>query len=379
MRKLKNLLDPKYTKICMYAGVTAALTAVALLLLWLSGGVWRRLWSLFVAVLRPIVIGGIFCYLLTPPVNGFERAFTKKKAHAWARPLSVLLTLLLTAAGIILILLLVLVAMYRSVSAINLDAVSALLSSAQGDILSFLESLADRVAEIGLPVERIGNLLAAIVNGIKNAATGLLFGVIFAVYFLLDGTQIGGYWKRALRLLAGEKAENRLALLREDADRVFSGYIRGQFVDALIVGVLSSVAFLIAGVPDAIVVGVLTGFGNLIPYVGPTVGYLTLAVVCIPSAAWGKLLAGAICLAVIMSIDSNLINPRLLSSKIKIHPLLVVAALIGGGVIGGFVGMIVAVPTAALLKVQFDRYLEYRERTAAQADDLPDSDSDATE
>ncbi len=379
MRKLKNLLDPKYTKICMYAGVTAALTAVALLLLWLSGGVWRRLWSLFVAVLRPIVIGGIFCYLLTPPVNGFERAFTKKKAHAWARPLSVLLTLLLTAAGIILILLLVLVAMYRSVSAINLDAVSALLSSAQGDILSFLESLADRVAEIGLPVERIGNLLAAIVNGIKNAATGLLFGVIFAVYFLLDGTQIGGYWKRALRLLAGEKAENRLALLREDADRVFSGYIRGQFVDALIVGVLSSVALLIAGVPNAIVVGALTGLGNLIPYVGPTVGYLTLAVVCIPSAAWGKLLAGAICLAVIMSIDSNLINPRLLSSKIKIHPLLVVAALIGGGVIGGFVGMIVAVPTAALLKVQFDRYLEYRERTAAQADDLPDSDSDATE
>ncbi|MBR4205031.1 MAG: AI-2E family transporter [Clostridia bacterium] len=379
MRKLKNLLDPKYTKICMYAGVTAALTAVAMLLLWLSGGVWRRLWSLFVAVLRPIVIGGIFCYLLTPPVNGFERAFTKKKAHAWARPLSVLLTLLLTAAGIILILLLVLIAMYRSVSAINLDAVSALLSSAQGDILSFLESLADRVAEIGLPVERIGNLLAAIVNGIKNAATGLLFGVIFAVYFLLDGTQIGGYWKRALRLLAGEKAENRLALLREDADRVFSGYIRGQFVDALIVGVLSSVAFLIAGVPDAIVVGVLTGLGNLIPYVGPTVGYLTLAVVCIPSAAWEKLLTGAICLAVIMSIDSNLINPRLLSSKIKIHPLLVVAALIGGGVIGGFVGMIVAVPTAALLKVQFDRYLEYRERTAAQADDLPDSDSDATE
>ena len=379
MRKLKNLLDPKYTKICMYAGVTAALTAVALLLLWLSGGVWRRLWSLFVAVLRPIVIGGIFCYLLTPPVNGFERAFTKKKAHAWARPLSVLLTLLLTTAGIILILLLVLVAMYRSVSAINLDAVSALLSSAQGDILSFLESLADRVAEIGLPVERIGNLLAAIVNGIKNAATGLLFGVIFAVYFLLDGTQIGGYWKRALRLLAGEKAENRLALLREDADRVFSGYIRGQFVDALIVGVLSSVALLIAGVPNAIVVGALTGLGNLIPYVGPTVGYLTLAVVCIPSAAWGKLLAGAICLAVIMSIDSNLINPRLLSSKIKIHPLLVVAALIGGGVIGGFVGMIVAVPTAALLKVQFDRYLEYRERTAAQADDLPDSDSDATE
>jgi len=145
---------------------------------------------------------------------------------------------------------------------------------------------------------------------------------------------------------------------------VFSGYIRGQFVDAAIVGVLSSVALLIAGVPSAIVVGVLAGLGNLIPYVGPVLGFLTLVLVCIPAAAWGKLLAGAVILIVIMLVDSNLINPRLLGSNIRIHPLLVVAALIGGGALGGLVGMIVAVPVAALLKEQLDRHLDRRERAA---------------
>ena len=64
---------------------------------------------------------------------------------------------------------------------------------------------------------------------------------------------------------------------------------------------------------------------------------------------------------VIMIIDGNVINPRLLSSNIKVHPLLVVAALIGGSALGGFVGMLVAVPVAALIKLEFDKFLMARE------------------
>ena len=71
-----------------------------------------------------------------------------------------------------------------------------------------------------------------------------------------------------------------------------------------------------------------------------------------------------------MLVDGNLINPRLLSNNIKIHPLLVVAALIGGGALGGIVGMIVAVPVAALLKVQLDHYLDKKER---EVQNLPES------
>lgn len=365
MKKLKEYFDHKTTRICAQAGVTVIVTCVILFLLYQTGGFWSKAWSLVLAVLQPIVIGGILCYLMSPLVNRLEILFcgrkTDTKEKRWARPLSVLMTFLIVLAVVVLLLLLIVITVYRSVASVNLDAMMSFLSSTQNDLNAFLESAAERLSELGLSSEWFGSAAIAAVNGIKNAATSLLFGVIFSIYFLLDGKRIGSYWRRALRLLAGEKASKKLNTFTADADRVFSGYIRGQFVDALIVGELSSVALLIAGVPNGIIVGVLAGLGNLIPYVGPVIGFLTLVLVCIPTAAWGKLLAGAIILVVIMLVDSNLINPRLLSNNIKIHPLLVIAALIGGGALGGLAGMIVAVPLAALIKVQLDRYFDQKE------------------
>lgn len=143
----------------------------------------------------------------------------------------------------------------------------------------------------------------------------------------------------------------------KDADNAFSGYIRGQMVDTAIVGVMASIALSIAGVPYAVIIGICIGFGNLIPYFGPVVGYAAVVVVCLPSGNIAKMVIGLVIIAVIMFVDGNIINPRLLSENVDVHPLLVVAALLGGGVLGGIAGMLIAVPTAALLKLQFDRYL----------------------
>jgi predicted PurR-regulated permease PerM len=90
-------------------------------------------------------------------------------------------------------------------------------------------------------------------------------------------------------------------------------------------------------------------------------GYVGLITVCLLEGEVNKLIIGAICLVIIMFLDGNVLNPKLLSSSVKVHPLLVVAALIGGGALGGLLGMIVAVPCAALLKLQFDRYLQRKE------------------
>jgi predicted PurR-regulated permease PerM len=192
--------------------------------------------------------------------------------------------------------------------------------------------------------------------------------VIFSIYFMLDGNRISKYWLRVVRIIIGHRSAEPFRIFLSDADRVFSGYIRGQFIDAAIIGVMTTIIMVLIGVPNGTVVGVLTGCGNLIPYVGPVVGYLTLALVCIPSGAWVKLLLGAVVLAVLLFVDGNIINPKLLSTNVMVHPLLVVAALIGGGAVGGLVGMLVAVPTAALIKVQFDRLLDHEEAAGLQHD-----------
>ena len=158
-------------------------------------------------------------------------------------------------------------------------------------------------------------------------------------------------------------SEETRAKLREfaaDADRVFSGYIRGQSIDALLVGVLVTIALLIIGVPYAVVIGLLTGFGNLIPYVGPVIGFASLVIICLSEGSLLHLALGAGVLLLVMAIDGNIINPKLLSDNVEIHPVLVIVALIAGGQIGGIVGMLVAVPVAALLKLQFEKLVAKR-------------------
>ena len=164
-----------------------------------------------------------------------------------------------------------------------------------------------------------------------------------------------------------EKTRAKLHQFAEDADRVFSGYIRGQAMDACLVGVLVSIALLIAGVPYAVVIGILTGIGNLVPYVGPVVGFGSLIIVCLAESSLSDLLIGAIILVAVMFIDGNVINPRMLSSNVEVHPVLVIVALLAGGRVGGVVGMLVAVPVAALLKLQFERYIDKRKAALDQS------------
>ena len=358
-KKIKESLDSRYLKVCTYAAGTVILTAVMLLLLYLTGGIWRRLWTLLLAVLHPIILGGILCYLMTPLVARMERMNPgRKSSRVTAVILSYLLVLLIIAA----LLSLILLTAYKSFSGVSLEGLIALFLSLEGQLAGFAEEALNKLSATGLPFDRMGSLFTGFLSGVKNFAVTFFFGIISSVYFLLDGQVIADYWINVFRALTGKTETNRLRIFLADADRVFSGYIRGQFVDAVVVGLLSSLALFIAGIPSAAVIGVLTGIGNLIPYVGPLVGYCTLVIVCLPTGAWMKLLIGAVVLALVMFVDSNLINPRLLSSNVKVHPFLVVVALIGGGSIGGFLGMIIAVPTAALLKIQLDRFVENRKK-----------------
>lgn len=361
LKKLLSKLDPKYVKVCLYAGVTIILVVLSIFLLNASSGFWRTLWTLFSAVLRPVVIGLIFSYLLTPVVEVLENKFHEFQMDKLARPLAVIASFILFLAVIAAFVGVVGFMIFQSFSSLRIGNIQSLINFAQRDLSALIEIIQRKLMDFGLSASTIRQIITTIANAVSNLTSGLLFGAIFSVYFLLDENSISKYWARAYHLIAGHKAEAQFKQLSHDADRVFSGYIRGQFIDATIVGVLTSMVLSIAGIPRGAMIGVLTGFGNLIPYVGPVVGYITLGLVCLSTGAYAKLAIGAVCLALILFVDGNIINPRLLSNNIKIHPLLVIIALIGGGAIGGFLGMIVAVPTAALLKVQLDRYLDKKE------------------
>lgn len=364
MNKLRDKLDPKYLKICTYAAVTVIATFVAIVLLSYSSGFWKTMWLMFTAMLKPVIIGGIICYLFMPIVQKIEKLLGKCP-DKWRRPTSVAILY----GCIALVLLVIILALFLLVKG-GLDDIGKIdFQQIKEFVMSMTEKFSDQISQIeqkiseaNLPFAQAGSLLTGFINGVASFFSGLLFGVIFSIYFMLDGDHILNYWRRALNLIAGEKAHSAIMQLAGDADKAFSGYIRGQFLDAGLVGIISTIALAIAGVPYAAVIGVMIGVGNLIPYVGPIIGYAAVIVVCLLMGQFDKLIIGLLIIIVIMFIDGNVINPRMLSNNVEVHPLLVVAALLGGGAIGGFVGMLVAVPTAALVKMQFDRFLESREK-----------------
>ena len=124
--------------------------------------------------------------------------------------------------------------------------------------------------------------------------------------------------------------------------------------------VLVSVSLSVLQVRYAVVIGVLTGFGNLIPYVGPFIAYGLTALVCLVYGDFTKLLPALIALFVIQTVDGNVINPRLLSQNIDVHPLVVIIALIIGGSLGGFLGIFLAAPVASLIKLELDKFMEHK-------------------
>lgn len=368
MNKLKEKIDPKYLKICVYASVTVIMTIVALAVLYFSGGFWKTLWSMFTAVLTPVVIGGIICYLFLPIVDRLERLLSKEE-KPWRRPAAVAIFYGGIALILIALIILLFILLKGGIDEIrNLDfaEIKDFIMSLYDQFSTEIKSIESLIKATDLPIGKAGDLLTGFINAIASFFSGLLFGVIFSIYFMLDGNNIGKYWRRASMLIAGEKFNSDLDRFTGDADRVFSGYIRGQFLDALLVGVVSSVLLTLGGVPYAVVIGILVGIGNLIPYVGPVVGYGAVAIICLIMGQFDKLVIGIVILAAIMFVDGNVINPRLLSDNVEVHPLLVIAALLAGGAIGGFAGMLVAVPVAALLKLQFDRYLEAKEQRIAK-------------
>ena len=360
-------LDQRYLKICAYASATVIITVVLLYLLSNTGGFWTTLWTLFTAILKPVIIGGIICYLFLPIVNKIE---SKLEPDNKTRNRRIAVAVFyggvaLVLGGLVLVLYLALRGGMEGLENLNIETIRAFIESLYAQFEDILNSLNADISQSDLPLDQASEFLTSVVNGVASFFSGLLFGIIFSIYFMLDETNIRKYWSRVIHLFVGERSRTAVRQFSKDADMVFSGYIRGQFTDALLVGVITCIVFVIAGIPYAPVIGVIVGVGNLIPYVGPIFGYISIAIICIVTGQYDKLVLGIILMAVIMFIDGNVINPKLLSHSVKVHPLLVVASLIAGGAIGGFLGMIVAVPTGALIKLYFDRLMERREKILA--------------
>ena len=358
--KLRESIDKRYTKIAVYAIITAVIIFVLCMILSISGGFFKKLFDVIGLVIRPIITGGIIAYLFEPLIQNIEKSVSVKSARLAA----VIITTLLMAAIFAGAVFLIAVMVQNQANKVTIDP---------ENIKSVVGSLGLQIDEITTKIQNwlsenssiLGDTfgkITGIFGSLSGVASNLFFSVIFGFYFLLDSKNIGAYWSRILNIFVKPESREKVQELIRDADRCFSGYIRGKLLDALIVFAMVSIAMFICGIPYSFIIGLMTALGNLIPFVGPIGGLIALLVICLSENLMSKFILAAVVLILLMQIDANVINPRLMSRSIAIHPLLVFTAMIAGGAVGGIVGMLVSAPIAAWLKIEFDKYVDQLEK-----------------
>ncbi|HHT89332.1 MAG TPA: AI-2E family transporter [Clostridiales bacterium] len=382
--KLKDKVNHGYIQISLYVIITAVIIYILSLLAKNAPAIFNNLmgkvnWLL--RVIRPVILGFIFAYLMDPIVNFFESKFRKlklfkkmKRPRTWAAVLSVFI-FFIAVGGLVSLLIFSVTDQLRLA---NFDDVIKLAEGYMRSLESFYNSILQNLEKLDIQSTQleqyVEDTLTTILNALKGFAesivntitnissylTTIIFGFIIGFYFIIDGKMFNKYLKKICYALFSDKANRKISVIIYDLDYAFSGYVRGQLADALVMMILISLALSIVGVKFALVIGIFAGLGNLIPYFGPVVAYISTAIVCIINGDFQKLVIAVIVLFVIQFVDGNFIGPRLLSKSIKIHPLIIIVSLIFGSAIGGFLGMLLAVPIGAYLKLNFVRFVDNR-------------------
>jgi len=196
----------------------------------------------------------------------------------------------------------------------------------------------------------IPTLTANIFGGVLN----LVLGPIIAFYILKDLEPI----RKTVSDMIPEKYRAEGMHIIRKIDCIVGGFLKGQLLVALSVAVLSGIALYLLGVDYAILLGFLIGLFNIIPYLGPIIGGIPAVIIALGTSWQLAIIVIAVLLAV-QQLDSIFISPRIMSHQVNLHPAVVIFALLVGGTLFNIIGMLIAIPIAAVGKAL---YLHFREK-----------------
>lgn len=333
-------------------------------------------------VLSPLILAFVIAYLLNPAILFYEKlmhkAFPRLK-YKRLRALSVIEAVLSFLILLTLVISLLVFSVTRELQVGDLSGLLLIATNFLDGLNKFYEASMQWLADMHLESPDLQSLFRDIsdtiygtLNKLISDLTGslgnisgnfaaFLFGVVMSIYMMLDGRRINDYLKRVADVIFKERTNESIRELLSDLHHAFFGYLRGQLLDVLFMIITVSIALQVTGCRFAIGIGLLAGLGNLIPYLGPFIGYGLTALVCLIYGDYSVLAVSLPVLLVIQLIDGNIVGPRLLGKSISVHPLLILLFLIAGGAVGGIAGMLLAVPVGGFITIRFRKWLDRNE------------------
>ena len=310
-------------------------------------------------VIQPFVAGFALAYLLNIPASYLEKNFFTR--FKFRRMLSILTAYLLAVLLLAVLLSSVVPQVVQSVVDLvnnsegyinNLNATALWLSDRFGLdqreleplLISYQDLLRRAASLITAALPQLLDFGMAVGNGLVTALTA----VISSVYMLTSKHALIGQMRRVTyALLSRDKADRVLRISRQ-ANEVFSGFIAGKIIDSAIIGVLCFAGMTIFRMQYALLISVVVGVTNVIPFFGPFIGAIPSIMILLIVDPWDALYFGIFVLA-LQQFDGNILGPKILGDSTGLSPIWVLVAIIVGGGLFGFAGMLLGVPTFAVL------------------------------
>jgi predicted PurR-regulated permease PerM len=344
----------------------------------IAGGLTSALSSIGSAF-APLFVGLIIAYILSPTVELIDnkiltRVFFKmpedpikyERRKKLRFLVSVIITFILVAAVICLII-------YGFAILLLGQFVFTGLPQMVEDMINYFTTYQAAASEwaASLPQDAVGDKINEVISAVANWFTNsfntssiigflsnivggvinLVIGIVISVYLLKDKSFFLSLCRKVLHLLLPQKTN---AIVREtlhEINKVFSQFIRGALLDALIIAVLASIILSVAGVQFAVFIGCFAGIANIIPYFGALLGMIPAFIVAVFTEGIMQGLVAVGLLFVLQQFDASYIYPKIVGSTIGLHPLFVLLAITVAGYYGGILGMVIAVPVAGIIKV----------------------------
>ncbi|MCB2352513.1 AI-2E family transporter [Clostridium estertheticum] len=370
---MKDRLDKKYLECVLYVVLGATLIFISYnvvfnfkVLFTTTIGIINAIAS----IISPLIVGCIIAYLLYP-LSKIINTFLVKSLKLKYKPH--LISILLTYLVVILLVVILIYSMYAMIGGqISSNQTLSVMFATITDYIKRYNELFDyinrKITQSGLSLDIKGYLSQAITQvysylsvsinsiimlfaGIGNILVNSFIGLFISFYLLKDHDFFKKIYINSVGLIMRERKFNSLNKTLFEINDIISSFIRGQLLDGLIVGLISSIGLSIIGLDFAFLIGLTAGIANIIPYVGPLIGCIPAIIIGLLSpnpimAVWAVLL-----LLAVQQLDSAVISPKVVGDSMGLHPIFVIMAITIGGSIAGIMGMLLSVPIAGIIKL----------------------------
>lgn len=337
-------------------------------------------------VSKPILYGLVIAYLLNPIVKGIDKYLmpflekkiqNKKKAESLSRATGIIVAVVILIVLIVTLFNMLIPELYKSVRDLivtlpgqlndlvtKLNEIS-LNDSTMGTVLKTAVEEGTDMFQTWLKTDlltRINELMSSLTVGVINVVKELfnvIIGVIVSVYILFSKEKFIRQTKKTVYAMLSYHHANVLLHLTRKSNEIFGGFIIGKIIDSAIIGVLCFVGISLLQMPYVMLVSVIVGVTNVIPFFGPYIGAIPCTILIMLTDPI-KGIYFVIFIVLLQQLDGNFIGPKILGNSTGLSAFWVIFSILLGGGLFGFLGMLMGVPTFAVIYYIFQMLVNAR-------------------